>query len=106
MQAALLWPSILFKAIHKVGTMTTWDAELKASSLPGKSAWTWMTSPLNDHTDIKGHFHYNDLDKINNGKYVSYSNDRLFFYQNNITATGFTGYVRCLPFMTISANTI
>ena len=66
-----------------------------------------MTLPLNDHTDIKGHFHYGDLDnKINNGKYVSYSNDRLVLYQDDIIGTGFTGYVRCLPFMTISANTI
>ena len=26
------------KAIHKVAMMTSWDAELKASSLPGKCA--------------------------------------------------------------------
>ena len=67
---------------------------------------TWMTLPLNDHTDIKGHFHYGGLDKINNGKYVSYFNDRFVLYENDIIGTGFTGYVRCLPFMTISANKI
>ena len=65
-----------------------------------------MTSSLNDHTDIKGRFHYDSLDKINEGKFVSYANDRLVFYLDNNNSTTFTGYVRCLSFLTISANTI
>ena len=94
---------------YKVATMTTEDAELKASSLRGKCAWPWctrMTSPLNDHTDIKGHFYYDSLDKISDGKYVSYSNDRLVFYLDDRAGTTITGSVRCHFFMSISANTV
>ena len=58
-----------------------------------------MTSPLNDHTDIKGHFHFDALDKISDGKYVSYSNNRLVFYLDDHVGTTFTGYVRCLSFI-------
>ena len=59
-----------------------------------------------EHTDIKGHFHFDTLDKVSDGKYVSYSNDRLVFYQDDYRGISFTGYVRCFSFMTISANTI
>lgn len=52
-----------------------------------------------DHTDIKGHFHYESLDDVSNGTYVSYTNDRLVFYKNDYTGTTFTGYVRSVSFM-------
>jgi len=64
------------RAIHEVATMTTENSHLKASSL----------------SDIRGHFHYNDLDSLSKGKYVSYSNDRLVFYENDFNGTTFTGY--------------
>ena len=97
------------KALSKTATMTTSDSTLTASSFSGKCAWiwcTWMTWPLNDHADISGHFHYDSLNTISSGTYVSYSNDRLVFYQNDNTGTTFTGYVRCISFMIISANLI
>ena len=65
-----------------------------------------MTWPWNDHADISGNFHYDTLDKIKNGTYVSYTNDRLVFYEDDIRGASFTGYVRCVSFMIISANTI
>ena len=46
-----------------------------------------------DHTDIKGHFHYDDLKKVGDGVYVSYTNDRLVFYQDDNVSKTFTGYV-------------
>jgi len=64
------------KAIKRTGTMTTSDSTLKAAGI----------------SDIKGHFHYDSLDAISNGYYVSYTNDRLVFYQNDNTGTTFTGY--------------
>lgn len=64
------------KAINRKGTMTTDDSDLKAASLP----------------DIKGHFHYESLADVNKGAYVSYTNDRLVFYQDNNTGRTFTGY--------------
>ena len=67
---------------------------------------TRMTSLLNDHTDIKGHFHYDSLDKISDSKYVSYSNDRLVFYLDDRAGTTITGSVRCHFFMFISAKTV
>ncbi|KAJ7203580.1 hypothetical protein GGX14DRAFT_398741 [Mycena pura] len=64
------------KAIKRKGTMTTSNSDLKASSIPS----------------IKGHFHYDNLDNVSNGTFVSYSNDRLVFYNNDYTGTAFTGY--------------
>lgn len=52
-----------------------------------------------DHTDIKGHFHYESLADVSKGAYVSYTNDRLVFYQDNNTGRTFTGYVRSVSFM-------
>ena len=64
-----------------------------------------MTWRLNDHTDIKGHFHYGSLDSLSSGTFVSYTNDRLVFYQDDKYGTTFTGYVRCVSIMIISAST-
>ncbi|KAJ7204974.1 hypothetical protein GGX14DRAFT_569124 [Mycena pura] len=64
------------KAIKRKGTMTTSNSDLQASSI----------------LDIKGHFHYDNLDNVSNGTYVSYTNDRLVFYNNDNTGTAFTGY--------------
>ena len=50
-------------------------------------------------TDIKGHFHYDNLDNVSKGIYVSYSNDRIVFYQDDYTGHVFTGYVRFVSFM-------
>ena len=99
------------KALNKTATMTTGDNTLQVSSILGKCAWTWctgtwMTWTLNDHTDISGHFHYDSLGNINSGTYVSYTNDRLVFYQDDNTGTSFTGYVCFVSFMIISANAI
>ena len=64
-----------------------------------------MTWPLNDHIGILGHFHYDSLDSLSSGTYVSYTNDRLVFYQDDTYGTTFTGYVRCVSIIIISANT-
>jgi len=64
------------KALNKVATMTTEDSDLIAAGI----------------SDINGHFHYDSLDSISDGTYVSYSNDRLVFYKDDNTSTTFTGY--------------
>ena len=63
-----------------------------------------MTWPLNDHIGILGHFHYDSLNRLSSGTYVSYTNDRLVFY-NNENDRIFTGYVRCVSIMIIFPNT-
>ncbi|KAJ7224644.1 hypothetical protein GGX14DRAFT_651259 [Mycena pura] len=64
------------KASKRKGTMTTNDSDLKAASI----------------SDIKGQFHYDNLDDISKGVYVSYTNDRLVFYNDDVHSRGFTGY--------------
>ncbi|KDR74275.1 hypothetical protein GALMADRAFT_141343 [Galerina marginata CBS 339.88] len=64
------------KAIGKKATMTSNDSDLKAATI----------------SDIKGHFHYDSLTDISKGIYVSYSNDRLVFYQDDHTGHVFTGF--------------
>ena len=59
-----------------------------------------------NRTDIKGHFHYDSLDKISDGTYVSYTNDRLVFYFNDSTGHTFTGYVRFVPFIIVFVDII
>ncbi len=57
------------KAIQRKATMTSNNSTLTASRIPSDTT----------QTDIKGHFHYDNLKNINNGIYVSYTNDRLVF---------------------------
>ena len=68
-----------------------------------------MTWPWYGHADIAGLFHYDTLANIKNGTYVSYTNDRLVFYNDDryeTSSTIFTGYVHCISFMIISYNLI
>ena len=70
-----------------------------------------MTWPWYGHADIAGLFHYDTLANIKNGTYVSYTNDRLVFYNDDTSSyetssITFTGYVRCISFMIISYNLI
>ncbi|KAJ7224577.1 hypothetical protein GGX14DRAFT_651109 [Mycena pura] len=64
-------------ALKMKATMTTVNSELKTASI----------------LNIKGRFHYDSLDDVSNGTHVSYTNDRLVFYNNSdVTTKGFTGY--------------
>ena len=56
-----------------------------------------------DHTGITGKFHYDSLDNVSKGHFVSYTNDRLVFYESEVLSKDFTGYVRSVSFMIVDA---
>ncbi|KAJ7224581.1 hypothetical protein GGX14DRAFT_651113 [Mycena pura] len=63
------------KKIHRIATMTTVDSQLTKAQL-----------------GIIGKFHYDSLDNVSKGHYVSYTNDRLVFYESELLSKDFTGY--------------
>ncbi|KAJ7362460.1 hypothetical protein DFH08DRAFT_950726 [Mycena albidolilacea] len=44
--------------------------------------------------DVKGNLYFKDLAKLGDGKYASWNDDRVVFYNNNMYSTDFTAYVR------------